>query len=122
MKPPYLLQFLNKVQSIFESPSYLHGNGSNKLLFRFEFTGEAALHNAIILQCYNFNLHLAMQNQKNSQVYYGSEFQYAHVLSSIFRLHPLWKYTESILSSSASFPLHPIPSGIRNEDIQFHKE
>lgn len=67
-------------------------------------------------------MHLALQSQRNSQVYYGSEFRPTHILSSIFGSHPLWKYTESILSSGASFPLHPIPSGIRNEDIQFHKD
>ena len=55
--------------------SSLHEQKSDKLLFRFEYTQEAALHNAIVLQCCNFDMNLAIQALKNSQVYYGSKFK-----------------------------------------------
>jgi hypothetical protein len=94
----------------------------DKLLFRFEYTQEAALHNAIVLQCYNFDINLAIQAQKNLQVYYGSEFKPPDILAKILKNHPLWNYTKSILSTGASFPLHPIPTETRKNDIKYHKE
>ncbi len=66
--PHFLQNFLNKVRSTYKPTSSLH-DGSDNLLFRFEFTNEAALHNAIVLQCYNFDLNLAIQAQQKSQVF-----------------------------------------------------
>jgi hypothetical protein len=102
--------------------SSLHEQKSDKLLFHFEYTQEAALHNTIVLQHCNFNMNLAIQAQKSSQVYYGSEFNPPDTLAKILENHPLWKYTKSILSTGASFPLHPIPNKIRKNDIKYHKE
>jgi hypothetical protein len=45
------------------------------LLFTFEQTREAAVHNANVLQCFNFDLHLAVQAQKDTQVAFGSKFE-----------------------------------------------
>jgi hypothetical protein len=44
-------------------------------LFIFEYSQEAALHNAIVLENYNFDVNKALRAQENSQVAYGSEFR-----------------------------------------------
>lgn len=121
-QPNYLLKFVEDIRSIYESSSTLHEIGTNKLLFRFEYTKEAALHNAIVLQCYNFDLNSAIQAQTNSQVFYGSEFCAVKVLEKLPASHPLWEHTASILASGANFPLHPILLDICQHDIQYHKE
>jgi hypothetical protein len=100
----------------------LHEIGNDKLIFRFEYTKEAALHNAIVLQYYNFDLNLALQAQRNSQVFYGSEFRPVEILAKLLATHPLWNHAASILSYGANFPLQPILPDIRKEDIQYHKE
>jgi hypothetical protein len=118
----FLSNFLEKVCLIYHSKSSLHNHGSDKLLFRFECTKEAAIHNANVLQCYNFDLNSALHAQKNSQVFYGTKFRPVQDLAMIFNSHPLWKHTSSILSSGATYPLHHIPTEIRNDDIAYHKE
>ncbi len=110
------------VNSIYNSPSHLNRNTSGKLLFRFEHTKEAALHNTTVLQCYNFNLDDAIQAQNDSPVSYGSEFRPISELSKLLNQHPLWGHILPILSRGATFPLLPIPDSICHEDINFHKE
>ncbi len=120
--PNYLLQFIDTVKSIYESLSTLHHNGNDKLLFRFEYTKEAALHNAIVLQSYNFDLNLAIQAQQNSQVFYGSEFHPINVLSKLLDSHPLWRFTISFLSDGATYPLQPVLPSICLDDIKYRKD
>ena len=81
------LQFIKTIQLIHSSPSHLNNGLGNKLLFRYERTKEVALHNAIILDCYNFNIDLAIQAQKNSPVIYGSEFWHISNLSKLLNRH-----------------------------------
>jgi hypothetical protein len=76
----------------------------------------------IILQCYHFNIDLAIQAQHNSSISYGSEFRPVSELSKIFSSHPLWKFLSTTLINGATFPLTHIPDDIRREDILFHKE
>jgi hypothetical protein len=81
-----------------------------------------ALHNAIVLDCYNFNIDLAIQAQKNSPVIYGSEFRHISELSKLLNRHPRWSHTSKIIKEGASFPLLPIPDDIRKTDLILHKE
>jgi hypothetical protein len=113
---------VNTVHSIYNTPSHLNNGTSGKLLFLFEQTKEAALHNAIVLQCYNFDIDQAIQAQHNSSIIYGSEFRPISDLSPLLSTHPLWVHIQSILSKGATFPLLPIPDPIRQEDLIFHKD
>lgn len=118
----FLLNFIEKVQNIYNSKSSLHDTELDKILFRFECTKEESTHIANVLQCYNFDLDLALHAQKNSQVFYGMEFCPIKELAMIFNSHPLCTFTYSILPSGASYPLHHIPPEIRTDDIKYHKE
>jgi len=73
-----------------------------------------------VLEQFGFNLDATIQAQKNSPVFYGSEFKKPELLKEIFSNHPLWKYVKEILSNSASFPLKDIPEEIRKTDMEFH--
>jgi hypothetical protein len=88
----------------------------------FDYSGDAALHNAIVLEQFGFNLESAIQAQNTSQIYYGSEFKKPDLLAEIFANHPLWDYVKEILTSGATFPLKEIPNEIRQQDIEFHIE
>ncbi len=63
-----------------------------------------------------------IQAQKNSQVFYGSEFHPVSILSRLLDQHPLWKYTYAILCSGAPYRLKPIPTDICLEDIYFPQD
>jgi hypothetical protein len=107
-----LSQFVNMDKSIYNSPSQLNSGMSGKLLFHFKHTTEAALHNVIVMQCYNFSIDSAIQVRKNSPIYYGPKFQPIHKLYPLLCTHPLWICISSILSKGATFPLLPLPDTI----------
>jgi hypothetical protein len=44
-------------------------------IFILELSRDAALHNVIVLENYNFDLSKAVLDQQDSQVFFGSEFQ-----------------------------------------------
>lgn len=65
---------------------YLHSHRepSQKIpLFIFEHSREAALHNAIVLENFYFDIDKAIQAQKGSQVFYGSEFKNSSILHDL---------------------------------------
>jgi hypothetical protein len=93
---------------------------NNKILFIFESSKQAAVHNANVLACYNFDLHSALLAQENTQLFYGSEFKKASDLKKK-PSHPLWKHTIKILDHGAHFPLQKIDSTSRNSDNTYHQ-
>jgi len=90
------------------------------LLFQFENTQDAALHNDLILKHFNYNLHDAIIAQQNSQVMYGSEFKPPNHLEELLFVHPNWKKLKQILLEGATFPLSPISTEERKLDLDFH--
>jgi hypothetical protein len=60
------------------------------LEFKFKLTWEAATHNAEVLKTDSFNLAMAINANHDSLLGYGSKFQPANVLQSVFNLHPDW--------------------------------
>jgi len=75
---------------------------SQNLLFKFEGTTEACLHNAMVLGNFNFDLSKAILAQNKSQVMFGSEFKDPSLLEEL-----------QILSSGAEFPLEPLSNDDR---------
>jgi hypothetical protein len=67
-------EFIKHIEKLFNSQSQPESE-NKKLLFRFEFTKEAALHNAIVLEQDNFDITQAIISQSSSQVMFGSEFR-----------------------------------------------
>jgi hypothetical protein len=70
----------------------------SSLLFRFEFTREAALQNSIVLEQFNFNLEQAISAQSPSQVMFGSEFRKTSELQLLLADHPHWSEFSELLN------------------------
>ncbi len=60
------------------------------LEFKFKLTQEAVNHIVEVLKTYGFNLGMAINANHDSPLGYGSKFQPANVLQSVFNLHPNW--------------------------------
>jgi len=98
--------FIHTIYNLCRSNSKLkETTNNNKILFISETSMNAAVHNANVLESYNFNLDSALQAQKNTILYYGSEFKNTSELEPILSEHPLWKYTKDTLENGAKFPL-----------------
>ena len=85
-------------------------------LFKFKINKETAEHNWKILKKFP-NLGIALENQKDSALGYGSEFWSSSSLEKIFKFHPLWNKFKDILDNGVEFPLEPICSEIWNRDL-----
>ncbi len=108
--------FLQRVVSV-----YNHNTPAlSKPVFTFEYSKEAALKNASILRESNFNLHKILTTENYSPISYGSEFKPTSILLQLLQYHPLWYFTEDILTNGATFPLQPIPHDVRLDDNQYH--
>jgi hypothetical protein len=108
------------IQIIQELQNYNNPPTNQNLLFRFENSTEAALHNAIVLEQYNFNVNDAITAQDNSQVMFGSEFKHPTFLEELLHDHPNWKHLKQILLFGATFPLKPISDKDRMLDLDYH--
>ena len=73
--------------------------------FKFTLLDKAALEYWKILEKYNLDLELALNQQKGTQLEYGSEFKKAEELNSILKNHPLCKRLSKQLLQGASYPL-----------------
>ena len=91
----------------------------DKPLFTFALTKEAATANEKVLEAFNFDLPSALQAQRNSPLYFGSEFQPIEKLERIFALHPLWHFVKVYLREGITFPLQPISDEHRRCDCEF---
>lgn len=91
-------------------------------LFIFENSRDAALHNAIVLENFNYNLHDAILAQPNSQVSYGSEFRDPSILEELLQHHPHWEKLKNILLHGATFPLRSISPMDRSQDLLYHQD
>jgi hypothetical protein len=69
--------------------------------FSFELNSEAALQNLAILSDYEFDLHKALDANKNSPLGPGSEFRAPDKLSKVFSLHPLWQRMKCMLTDGS---------------------
>jgi hypothetical protein len=96
-----------------------------ELLFsylKFEQSREAALHNAIILDSFNFDVNKSIRAQQGSQVFYGSEFKDPSMLQELLEHHPHWGSLQKILQHGANFPLLPLDPENHQKDLLFHRE
>ena len=87
--------------------------------WKFERTKEAATHNSIIIEKFEFDLDTATQNPPNTILSYGSEFKPTSAIQPILQYHP---YKDAIINSinnGISYPLHPIDEQSRLADIDF---
>jgi hypothetical protein len=90
--------------------------------FIFQRSKEAAYHNALILQNYDFNIDAAIRAQKGSQVHYGSGFKHPSHIHELVEHHPHWTQLKKILNDGATFPIIPIDNKDQQTDLIFHKE
>jgi hypothetical protein len=61
-------------------------------LFIFERSRDAALHNAIVLESFNFDIDKSIRAQAGSQIFYGSEFKDPSLLHELLEHHPHWNH------------------------------
>jgi hypothetical protein len=92
---------------------------TDKPLFQFDLSKEAATHNYCTLERFGFNLSDALTAQQNSPLTFGSEFKPHHIISPILQDHPLWDFTSRHLLEGATYPLRQISDNDRNNDIMF---
>jgi hypothetical protein len=90
--------------------------------FNFERCREAALHNAIILESFNFGINKSIRAQQGSQVFYCSEFKDPSMLQELLEHHLHWGSLQKILQHSANFPLLPLDLENCWKDLLFHRE
>jgi hypothetical protein len=107
-----IVQYLNS--------QYVAPNNTNKLLFIFDYTREAAKHNSSVLASFNHDIHKAILAQPNSQLTYGSEFKYHNTLEELLQDHPNWTKLKELLQHGATFPLRPISHVYHQVDLNFH--
>jgi hypothetical protein len=82
----------------------------------------AAVHNAQILQRFDYDLDRIICKQHPSQISYGLEFRSSLALDPLLKDHPLWDHLKSILDNGALFPLEKISDEDRSKDLKFHLE
>jgi hypothetical protein len=118
MKPVTQLRFVEIIKEIQLSQV----PASKPTLFIFENSQEAALHNAIVLENYNYDINKAISAQEGSQVSYGSEFRNPMVLEELLHHHPHWSHLRNVLSHGATFPLNYISPENREQDLLLHRQ
>ncbi len=90
-------------------------------LFIFERPDRAALHNALILHQYNFDLHIANSAQSLSQASFGSEFKSSSDLEELLCNHLFWTCLKDLLDNGTTFPLIPIDESTRKENLDYYQ-
>jgi hypothetical protein len=80
------------------------------------------LHNAIVLESYNFTVDQAIRAQEGSQVFYGSEFKHFTLLQELLEHHPHLDSFKNLLQNGATFPFLPLSHEVRIKDLIFHKD
>jgi hypothetical protein len=108
--------FVDSIKYAFE---YSGPFPTGKLLFKFNFSKEAANHNYSILEQFQFNLSDTLAAQSHTPLQFGSEFKPHDVMRPILENHPLWIFTSRHLLKGATYPLHPMSDMDRYEDISF---
>ena len=90
-------------------------------VIRFDISPEAAHHNFILLQGFNFDLDRLLQSTKPNvcATSYGSEFKAVNELDLLFQHHPRWKNLRPKLLQGSSWNLSPIDETTRKKDLEF---
>ena len=89
-----------------------------KPTFKFTMSKEAADHNWKILEHHNLSLGEALEENKSSQLGFGSEFRPAHILKHILNNHPLWPRVSTQLNEGADSPLDDLDFDSRKQDLE----
>jgi hypothetical protein len=87
------------------------------LEFKFKLIWDAANHNAEVLKTYGFNLGMAIDANHDSLLGYGSKFQPANVLQSVFYLHPNWLRWKKLLTHGSNWPLDKLDDNMQKKDV-----
>ena len=86
--------------------------------FRFEYTEEAAQFNVNILKRVNYNMCDAIQAERGSTMWYGSEYRPVAQLERLYRHHKDWQYFRTQLEKGATYPLRKIGPRRRIDNIR----
>jgi len=92
----------------------------NKVRFTFERSKAAAVHNAKILEEFDFDLEKSILSMHPSPISFGSEFKSSRDLEELLQQHPHWPHIKDVLDKGTSFPLLPISEEDRTKDLDYH--
>lgn len=70
-----------------------------KSIFKFENTIEASHHNGKILHSCDYNYEKILEKQKNTNIFYGSEFRRTEKLEKLLNFHENWKRMKIFLTN-----------------------
>ena len=105
----YPLWFMDTIQKVIQTPV-----ATPKLpSLRFELTQEAAQYNMSLVQAHNSSIHEYLWSQKDTYIYFGSEFRVLMVLENLLGHHPNWRKVKQILLNGSDWPLTPISESDR---------
>ena len=88
-------------------------------LFDFETTEEAMHHNSKILEQHNFDLEAALEAQRGTTVWHGSEFRKTNQLEKIIGSHPHFDYLKKVFEGGMDYEfLTEVTDDERKEELQ----
>ena len=112
--PPNESSFLEAIRRVIETPPVPR----SATPFIFEFSTEAAEHNAELLRRHNFNVHAAVYGDRSSILYFGAEFRSIAQFRTFLEGHPLWHRMEQTLRFGARYPLLPLDDATQQQDLE----
>ena len=89
-----------------------------KSVFKFENTLKAAQHNGKILQSFNFDYERVLDKQKNTNIYYGSEFRQIDKLDKLMIFHKDWKRLRIFLTKGTDTVFKEVNNDIIRKDCE----
>ena len=87
--------------------------------FIFQYTHEAAAHNARALAAFDYDLDALIRCHHQSAIGFGSEFRPLSQLRPLLSKHPLFPFWEEYLSSGVPYSFRSdLPEGVRLKELQ----
>ena len=93
-------------------------NPPKKSIFKFENTLEASNHNGKILRSCNYDYEKILEKQKDTNIYYGSEFRQVYKLRELLHLHRDWNRLETFLTKGTDTVFKHVDDDIIKKDCE----
>ena len=90
----------------------------SKSNFKFEVTLEAAKHNTMILEKFDYDLEKAIQAQGSTNLSMGAELRPSNQLEPLLRHHPNFKKLEEIVQQGVIYPQTDLSEEERQQEVE----
>lgn len=105
---------INTIETILKSRE----DPPKKSIFKFENSSTAAEHNGKILRSCNYDYEKILEKQKNTNIYYGSEFRQIDKLEKLFKPHRDWNRVKIFLTKGTDTSFKPIDNNVLKKDCE----